>query len=348
MSKRVSELAEMVHGEFVGSMDPEIFGLDDIESSGPGQISFITDHKRIDQLSQTSASAVIVPMFVERADKPLIRVRNPYLAAAVVHNFFLVKPFGANGIDQLASIGRDCTIPAEVSIGPMVVIGDRVRLGRRVSIGAGVVIGSDVLIDDDTFLHPNVTVLNGCLLGKRVIIHSGTVIGSDGYGYVVDDSGHHLKRPQVGFVQIDDDVEIGANSCVDRATFGKTWIKRGVKIDNLVQVAHNVEIGEDSLLVSQAGVAGSSTLGRGVVLAGQVAVNGHIKLGDGVIAGGKAGIAGDQPAGAVVAGFPAIPQKKWLRASIAFAKLPDLISEVRDLRRKVKGLCDKMKVVDGQ
>jgi len=339
---KLTELAELVHGEVVGDQEVSISGVADLDSAGDGDITFLVDPRKSQKIIETGASAVIVPDAVDKADKPIIRVKNPYLAIALIHNRFYQKPFAATGVHPKAVVGKDCQIPAEIAIGPMVVIGERVKLGRRVTLHPGVVIGDDVSIGDDTVIHANVTIGFSCELGARVIIHSGTVIGSDGFGYATDEQGRHIKRPHVGIVQIDDDVEIGANVTVDRATFGKTWIQQGTKIDNLVQLGHNVVVGAYSLLVAQVGIAGSTRLGNWVVMGGQVGVGGHLQIGDRVMVAAKSGIHNNQDAGVRIAGIPAIPHKKWLRASTAFAKLPDLIKEVRELKKKVADLCRKL------
>jgi UDP-3-O-[3-hydroxymyristoyl] glucosamine N-acyltransferase len=275
----------------------------------------------------------------------LIRVKDPYLASAIIHNFILQKPFQATGIHARAFVGSDCAISAEVSIGPLVVIGDRVKIGTRVTIEPGTVIGNEVTIGDDTLLKANVTIAHECIVGRRVIIHSGTVIGSDGYGYATDARGYHVKRPQVGRVLIDDDVEIGANVCIDRGAFSDTWIQSGVKIDNQVQVGHNVVIGPNSLIVAQVGIAGSTTLGRNVVLAGQVGVNGHIHLDDQVMVAASSGVHGSLPKGAKVAGTPAIPLKTWAKATSVFARLPELYNELKKLKKTVAALQEKVDTV---
>lgn len=341
-SRILSQLAEMVHGEILGDPDMVISGVADLESAGPEDISFISDAKSVQQIATTKAAAVVVPNTIDAVDKTIIKVRDPYLAITLIHNYFIEKPFVANGVSPKSVVGSDCHIPSEVSIASNVVLGDRVRLGERIVLYPGVVIGDDVTIGDDTILHANVTVYAQSLIGKRVIIHSGAVVGSDGFGYATDSKGHHVKRPHVGSVQIDDDVEVGANVCIDRATFGKTWIQRGAKIDNLVQVAHNVVVGEDSLLVSQVGIAGSTRLGSGVVMGGQVGVAGHLRLGDRVMVAAKSGVHNNQESGSVISGIPAIPHKKWLRASSAFAKLPELIKDVRELKRKFTQIYTKL------
>lgn len=344
--KSLTELALMVGGEISGDAGTVISNLMDVDSSSEGDITFITSSRHAHKIPATKASAVIVPLDVASSDKPLIRTKNPNLAAAIIHNFFCSTPYVSKGVHSTTHIGVDCKMPDEITIGPNAVLGDRVKFGERVTIGPGVVIGDDAVIGDDTVLYPNVTVAHGCEIGSRVILHSGVVVGADGFGYATDEKGCHIKRPQVGIVEIEDDVEVGANTTIDRATFGKTLIKRGTKIDNLVMIAHNVEIGESSVLAGQAGVAGSATLGKGVVLGGQAAVKDHIRVGDRVMAAGKSGITTIIEAGEVVSGMPAISHKKWLRASSIFAKLPDLVKEIRELRKKISELSDKLKIAN--
>jgi len=338
MSKKtwkISELAGFVNGEWHGEQDVLITGLVDLDNASEGQIAFVSDRKRLEELQKIEASALIVPEGCLDAPVPFIEVKDPVLAAAIIHNHFLEDDYVAGGIEPSVVIGEECLIAEDVTVGAFVAIGNRVNIGHRVTVGAGSVIGDDVVLGNDTVIHPNVTVLNRSVLGARVIVHSGTVIGSDGFGYAHDETGRHVKRPHVGFVQIDDDVELGANVCVDRATFGRTWIKRGTKIDNLVQVAHNVVIGEDSILVSQSGISGSTVLGNGVIMGGKSAISGHLVIGNRVTIAAKAGVASNQDDGKVIAGFPAIPHKKWLRAATALQKLPDLIKEVRELRKMI-------------
>jgi UDP-3-O-[3-hydroxymyristoyl] glucosamine N-acyltransferase len=334
----VKTLAEFVQGEITGNGDIIIHGFAPIETAEAGEITFLAKANRIEVLAATKASAVLVPMSIDKADTTLIRVRDPYLASAKIHNYLLEKPFQARGIHARACIGADCQISKQVTIAPSAVIGDRVKIGKRVTIGAGTAVGDDVEIGDDTVLKANVTIEPGCLLGCRVIIHPGAVIGADGYGYATDEKGFHFKRPQVGIVRIDDDVEIGANTCIDRATYGVTWIKSGVKIDNLVMIGHNVIVGENSLIVSQAGIAGSTTLGRNVVLGGKAAINGHIHLDDGVMVAACGGVHQNLPKGALVGGRPELPVKQWAKATAVFAKLPEISKEVRQLRKDVEKL----------
>jgi UDP-3-O-[3-hydroxymyristoyl] glucosamine N-acyltransferase len=334
----LNTLAQLVQGEIAGDGDILIHGLSPIETAEEGEITFLAKANRMETLAATKASAVLVPMSIEKADTTLIRVRDPYLASAKIHNYLLDKPFHACGISPRAFVGKDCTIPEQVTIAPLAVIGDRVNIGVRVTIGAGTVVGDDVTIGDDTILKANVTIEPGCRLGCRVIIHPGAVIGADGYGYATDERGYHVKRPQVGIVQIDDDVEIGANTCVDRAAYGVTWIKSGVKIDNLVQIGHNVVIGENSLLVAQVGLAGSTTLGRNVVLGGKAGTSGHVHLDDGVMVAASGGVHQNLPKGAMVGGTPAIPVKQWAKAAAIYARLPDMSKEVKQLKKDVEKL----------
>ncbi len=342
----LAELAALVGGELAGPPELVISGLNDLATAGDGEITFVTDGRRLEALAACRAAAVILPQAVAAADRPAIRVRDPYLAAALIHQHFLARPFLAGGVHPTAVIGSACHIPAAVTIGPHAVLGNGVRLGERVTIGPGVVIGDEVVIGDDVLLHPNVTIAARCVLGNRVIIHAGTVIGSDGFGYATDGAGRHVKRPHVGIVQIDDDVEIGANTAIDRGTFGKTWIKAGAKIDNLVQLGHNVVIGEHSFLVAQVGISGSTTTGHHVVMGGQVGLAGHLTLGNGVMIAAKSGVHDDQPDGAVIAGIPAIPHKRWLRASAAMAKLPELLKELREMKRQVAELLKTLRPGD--
>lgn len=335
----VAFLSEMVGGRVVGDKNVFVRRFAPLDTAGCEDISFLAKANMVELLETTGAGAVIVPLGVDAVKNiPLIQVKDPYLAVALIHGFFMQRPFSARGLHPRAFVGKECRLGKEISIAPLAVLGDRVKLGERVTIKSGVVLGDDVEIGDDSTLHANVTVYEKCIIGRRVTIHSGTVIGSDGFGYAANERGEHIKRPQVGIVQIDDDVEIGANSCIDRAAYGVTWIKSGVKIDNLVQVAHNVVVGENSLLVAQVGIAGSTILGRNVVMGGQAAVAGHLTLGDQVMVAARGGVHNDQPKGAVLGGAPAIPVRQWAKATAVFAKLPELQSEVRKQSRALAEL----------
>lgn len=335
----VETLAGMVQGEVIGDKDALISGFAPLDGAGKNDITFLAKANRADLLDGTEAGAAIVPDGVDQAnDLPLIRVRDPYLAVAIIHSFLLEKPFEPKGVHPRAMVGEGCRLGENITVGPLAVLGSRVTLGERVTIGPGAVIGDGVTIGDDSIIHANVSIYEGCTIGSGVIIHSGTVIGSDGYGYSANERGEHVKRPQVGTVRIDDNVEIGANCCVDRAAYGVTWIKSGTKIDNLVQIAHNVIIGENSLLVSQVGISGSTTLGRNVVMGGQSATAGHLTLGDRVMVAARGGVHNDHPEGAVLGGAPAFPVKQWAKACAVFARLPELQTAVRKHGRALKEL----------
>ncbi len=333
----VEELANLVGGQATGDSKTIITGVADLETASENDISFLIKATQASLLGETKAGAVVVPDGVE-TDLPAIQVKNPALAITLIHGKFLEKEFIATGIHSSAVVGDGVEVSADVSIGPRVVLADDVEIGTRVTIEAGVVIDSNVSIGDDVIIMANSVVRSGCKIGNRVIVQSGSVIGSDGYGYVQDEQGRHIKRPHVGIVVLEDDVEIGANCCVDRATFGATVIKQGAKVDNLVQVAHNVTVGEGCLLVAQCGVAGSTTLGRGVVLGGQVAVTDHVTVGDRVMVAGQSGVAGNIEGGSIVGGYPAINHRTWLRASSVFSKLPQLVKDVRKLAQKLANL----------
>lgn len=341
----VAELATMVKGTVVGDGTLLLKGFGPLETATGDQLSFLGDRKMQAALESTRAGAVLVPMgFVPAHGLTVIQVADPYLASAVIHNHFLRKSFTAKGIHPRAFIGEYCWLAEEISIAPLAVIGDRVKIGMRVEIGAGAVIGNDAVIGDDCHIKPNVTIADGCVLGDRVIIHSGTVIGSDGYGYATNERGEHIKRPQVGIVKIEDDVEIGANCCIDRAAYGVTLIKKGAKIDNLVQIAHNVEIGEHCLLVAQVGIAGSTTLGHHVVLGGQTGIAGHLKIGDLVMVAARGGVHTNLEQGAKVGGAPTMDIRHWAKCSAVYGRLPDLQKTVRANTKQLEELA---KVIQG-
>jgi len=339
----LEDLANLVGGDIVGDRTRVVKRFGPLETAGPEDLSFLAKATKNDQGQLSAAGALIVPLEVTESDKALIRVKNPYLAAAIIQNHMLEEPFCPQGIHQSAIVGTGCTISQQVTVGPQVAIGDGVVLGERVSIEAGTVIGDDVLVGDDCLIKANVTIGSQSELGKRVVIHSGTVIGSDGYGYAADEKGCHVKRPQTGIVRIGDDVEIGANCCVDRATFGITWIKSGTKIDNLVQVAHNVVVGENCLLVSQVGIAGSVTLGRNVVFGGNAGAAGHQIIGDGTMVAGKSAVHGDKPAGSMLAGTPAIEAKTWFKAASLFGRLPEIVRDMRKIKKELGLLREQQK-----
>jgi|AVFP01.1.fsa_nt_gi UDP-3-O-[3-hydroxymyristoyl] glucosamine N-acyltransferase len=334
-SYSLAELAHLVEGELVGDAELRVRGFGPLDEAGPEDLSFIVKADMSGAMAESEAGAFLVPRSVEQSGKPIIRVADPYLASALVLNKMLARPFVPTGIHPSAVVGEGCRIGEQVSIGAQVVLGDRVSVGERVSIGPGTVIGNDVTIGDECIFKAHVTIEHGTEIGARVSISPGTVIGADGFGYATDASGIHVKRPQLGIVRIGDDVEIGANCCIDRATFGVTWIQAGTKIDNLVQVAHNCVVGEHSLLVAQVGLSGSTSLGHHAVFAGQSSTTGHQVIGDRVMVAGQSAVHGDQPDGARLGGSPAFEAKQYFKAVSVFSRLPELAKQVRFLSKEL-------------
>lgn len=340
IKKTLKELADLIGGEVIGDDRVILTGVNSIDQAKKGEITFISDPKYLPMARTTEASAIIVTPGFEASEKPILYTDNPYLAYAKIATVFFQRPYHTKGIDRRSFIGKNCDIGKDVSIYPFVYLGDNVRIEDRVILCPGVFVGDDVHIGEDTVVYANVCICERCKIGKRVILHCGTVIGSDGFGFAKDGKRHH-KIPQVGIVQIDDDVELGANNTVDRAALGKTWIKRGVKSDNLVQIGHNVIIGEDTILVAQVGIAGSVEIGNCVTLAGQVGVAGHIKIGDNVTVGGKSGVTKDIAPGQIVSGFPCIPHREWLKSQISITKLPEMRKRIKELEIRINELEEK-------
>ncbi len=280
--------------EFKGMAENALRVLRRLKSLGGCDITFAGSPKFLKRLHDTRAGAILVPSDFSGEDDRVIRVKNPQSAFSNVVRIFHPSSPAWSGISPVAHLGQNVQMGKDVAIGPFVVIQNHVTLGDRVILHPHVVLGEHVVIGSDVEIFPNVTILNGTRIGSRVTIHAGTVIGGDGFGYTPDDGIYH-KIPHLGIVQIDDDVEIGAGNTIDRATYGKTWIQKGVKTDNLVHIAHNVTVGENTLLVAQVGISGSTTIGRQSILAGQVGVSGHITIGDRVTIGAQSGIAGFYP-----------------------------------------------------
>jgi UDP-3-O-[3-hydroxymyristoyl] glucosamine N-acyltransferase len=335
MKKRLKALAEWVGGTVVGDGEIEISGVAAIEEAQTGEITFIANPKYLPKLNEINASAIIVSKEVTQADKPLLCVTNPYLAFAQILTLFYHKPYQPKGIDSNTWISPTAKLGKDLTLYPFVYIGDRSSIGDRVTLYPGVYVGEDSAIGEDSILYSNVSVYSGAVIGNRVILHSGVVIGSDGFGYVKEGK-KNIKIPQVGSVEIEDDVELGANTTVDRATLGKTIIRRGTKIDNLVQVAHNVVIGEDSVLCAQAGISGSTKIGSNVTLAGQVGVVDHVEIGDNVIVGAQAGVTHNLPGNQGYVGSPALPHREFLRSNAVFPKLPEMRKTLVDMEKRLK------------
>ena len=331
------QIHELVGGELIGSPDATVTGIASLEQAGPGDLAFLTSERSLKTLQSASIGALLVGRRLPDFASPQLVVDNPaYAFARVAQNFF-VRPARRRGISPEVIRGEKVTIGADASIWPRVTVGDRVTIGARVTLYPGVFIGDDSVIGDDALLYPNVVVREGCRLGARVIVHSGTVIGSDGFGYVPY-QGRHQKIPQLGGVIIEDDVELGANVTVDRATFGNTLIKQGTKIDNLVQIAHNVVVGEHNILVAQVGIAGSTTLGRYVMVGGQAGLADHLQIGDQVMIAAKSGVTRSLEPNQVVSGAPVMAHATFLKAQAVIPQLPELRQRVRDLEERLSTL----------
>lgn len=333
---QLKEIALMLGGEIKGDTEIEIEGVAGIHDVKEGEITFLSDKKLTDECAKSRASCVIVRDHIPEINKTQVIVKNPYYAFAKLLELFYVKPLSPAGISSKAFISEHAKIGKDVSIHPSAYISDEALIGERTVIYPGVFIGNNTTIGDDCLIYPNVTVRENINIGNRVIIHPGVVIGSDGFGYVFEDNRHN-KIPQVGGVIIGDDVEIGANVTIDRATTGNTIIGSGTKIDNLVQIAHNVKIGANSIVVAQVGVGGSTEIGKFVVIGGQVGVADHARIDDGSMIGAQSGVMGHLTKG-IYSGTPVIPHREWLKASVIFAKLPELNKKLRELEERINEL----------
>ncbi|MBZ5599244.1 MAG: UDP-3-O-(3-hydroxymyristoyl)glucosamine N-acyltransferase [Acidobacteriia bacterium] len=312
-----------------GSPETEITGVAGIEEAGPGQMTFVANPKYAPAARTTAASAVIVAEDFPVLATATLRSKNPYLAFAHAIELFYQPPHYEPAVHPTAVIHPSAKVGEKAHIGPYVVIDQDVAIGDHAVLLAHVVIYRGAQIGDNFFAHAHAVVREHCRVGNNVILQNGVVIGTDGFGFAKDDSGHWYKIVQSGPAVVEDDVEVQANACVDRASVGETHIARGVKIDNLVQVGHGSRVGQDTLLCAQVGLAGSTEVGNKVILAGQVGVAGHCKIGDGVIVTAQSGTHGDIPAGAMVSGSPAFDHKQWLRCSAAFPRLPEIAKAIR-------------------
>jgi UDP-3-O-[3-hydroxymyristoyl] glucosamine N-acyltransferase len=337
-------IAEWVQGRLVGQPDISITGLNPLPEAGPGDLSFLEDERHVKRLAESAASVVIVPdsLVISQCQATLIHVPNP-LAAFIeaVQRLRGTPPAPGPGIHPTAQIAATAVLGEEVYVGPFVSIGEQVRIGARTRIYPGVVIGDRCTIGSDCILYPRVVLYHDTVVGNNVIIHAGAVIGSDGFGYRPGRSGH-TKVPQLGRVEIGDDVEIGANTTIDRATFSATRIGRGTKIDNLVQIAHNCHIGAHNLLAAQVGIAGSSRTGAFVTIAGQAGIRDHIEIGEGAVVGAMAGVMASVPPGTRVAGIPAEPEQDARQIYAVLHRLPELRRQLRELTTRVAALENRL------
>ena len=338
------ELAERLHCRLEGDGDTVISRVTGIEHAAPGDLTFIANPKYHGFLKTTQASAVLVAPGVDRPEggPSLLVCDRPYLAFAQALGLLVDAGVPAPGVDPSSVVAADAQLGEQVSIGALVVVGARARIGARTIVYPGCIIGHGALIGDDCVIHARVSIRERVQVGNRVVVQDGAVIGSDGFGFVKQGDGTHLKIPQHADVVIEDDVEIGANTTIDRPAVGETRIRAGAKIDNLVQIAHGVSIGERVLFAAQVGIAGSTVIEDDVVLAGQVGVAGHLRIGKGVVATAQTGVPNSVDPGVMISGYPAIPNRDWLKSSAIFRALPALRKRVVDLEQRIAELEEKL------
>lgn len=341
MERSLAELATHVGGAVDGDGSVRIRGLSSLEEAGPGDLSFYGNPRYRKELGTTRASAVLIPPgeTVNRAGMAWVRVPSPHLAFARLLALFHPVDRPAPGVHPRAEVHRSARVDPTATVMALAVVDAGAEVGARTVLWPGTYVGEGSTVGEDCVLQPGAVVRERCVVGNRVLLQPGVVVGSDGFGFAFDASGPaHVKVPQIGTVRIEDDVEVGAGSCIDRATTGETVVGRGTKIDNLVQIAHNVRVGPLSILCAQVGISGSTEIGQGVVLAGQVGVVGHVHIGDGARIAAQSGVPHDVSPGATVSGYPAVDHALWLRQSAALKKLPELLRELRELRARVAAL----------
>jgi len=337
---RLAELAEQIKAEWRGDSAVEIVGVAPLDDAQPGTVTFIAEAPRLAQAATCAATALIVPKKLAAhealAGRNLLLTPNPKLAFARAIKVFYAKSYRSRGVSQDLVLGAGARLGADCSIHPRVTIGNNSIIGDRVTLHPGVVIGDDCRIGDDTVIFANVSIYDETEIGARCRIHSGTVIGADGFSFTPDEQGRQFKLLQVGRVVIEDDVELGANCCVDRAGFGETRIRRGAKFDNLIQVGHNVEIGEETVVAALAGFSGGTKIGKACIIAGQIGTNQHITIGDGAIITARTGVTKSVEAGKLMGGMmPAMDYQAWRKSQVLYARLPELFERLKKLEKKI-------------
>ena len=335
---KLAELAARLDCRLEGDGNVEISRVAGIHDAGPGDVTFLANRKYEKAMARTQASAVIAGDDAPAAPCATLRARDPYLAFARAVGLFAPDNRPRSGVDRLAAIAADATIGSAVSIGPFVAVGDGAVIGNRTVIYPNVTIGAGARIGADCVIHSNVAIRERVTVGDRVILQNGVVVGGDGYGFVRRGDGTHEKIPQVATVVVEDDVELGANTTVDRPAVGETRIKAGTKIDNLVQIAHGVTVGRNVLMAAQVGIAGSTVVEDDVMFGGQVGVGGHLTIGRGAIAVGQSGVTNSLDPGVMVAGYPAIDAQGWRKASAVFRRLPELKRRIEALEARLAEL----------
>jgi UDP-3-O-[3-hydroxymyristoyl] glucosamine N-acyltransferase len=335
---KLREIASALGRHVEGDGELEITGVSGMEHAGPGQLTFLANPKYARKVKDTKASAILVQAPIPGMDIAFVVTEDPYLDFARALAMFYQAPRPAPGIHPLAYVAPSAEVGENASIGPFAVVGERVRMGRNAVLHPHAAIYEGATIGDDFLAHSHAVVREFCRIGNRVILQNGVVVGGDGFGFAKRADGTHFKIVQSGVTVIEDDVEVQSLTSVDRATVGETRVKRGAKIDSLVQVGHACTVGEDNIVCAQTGLAGSTVLERNVLLAGQVGSSGHLTVHEGAIVYAQSGIGGDVPAGGRISGSPAFAAGEWLRAVTAFPKLPDLLKTIRELKKKVEEL----------
>jgi UDP-3-O-[3-hydroxymyristoyl] glucosamine N-acyltransferase len=343
---RVREIADILGGELLGDPELDILGVAGVEEARKGDVTFAQDRKNLELALQGDASCIILTEPEPGVRKAQIKVPNPLYAFAVMLGHFHKPDHGPEGVSDRAFLAKGVSLGEGVSVHPMAYVSEGASIGRGTVLYPGVFIGHGASIGEECVLYPNVVVMDGVRVGNRVLLHPGVVLGADGFGYVPH-GGRHFKIPQVGGVTLEDDVEIGANTAIDRATTGTTVIGRGTKIDNLVQVGHNVSVGHDAVLVAQVGIGGSTTIGNHVMMGGQAAVSDHGAVDDGTALAARAGVMGHLKKG-VYAGAPAMPRRDFFRCTSLFARLPELNKRLSRLEEHLKVTEEGRKHDDGR
>lgn len=340
MEFSAKQIAQFVQGTVVGDENAKVNTFAKIEEGVPGSVSFLASPKYIHYLYQTQSTIVLVDESI-RVDKPvgatLIRVKNARDCVARLLQLYQSSMPTKKGISDLAFVSAEAVVGKDVYIGPFAYIGDGVTIGDGCMVYPNASLGDGVSLGKNCKIYPNVTIYHGCKLGNNVTIHAGSVIGGDGFGFAPTANGYD-KIPQIGIVTIEDDVEIGANSCVDRSTMGSTYIRKGVKLDNLVQIAHNVEIGENTVMSAQVGVAGSTKVGQWCMFGGQVGISGHITIGNKVFLGAQSGVPGSLKDNQMLIGTPPMEKLPYFKSQALFQKLPELYRQLNELQKQVDDL----------
>lgn len=342
------EIATFVCGEISGDEGVEILRVAKIEESGPGDLTFLANPKYEKYVASTKASAILVSTSFDTKQASLpkgltvIRVPDPYIAfLQILKRITPVPDLFPKGVHPTASVPASVTIGSNVSIGAHVSVGERAVIGSGSKIAPGCVIGDDVTIGENCLIYANVSVYHGCRIGKNVIIQSGVVLGSDGFGFAPRPDGSYEKIPQLGIVVLEDDVEVGANCTIDRATLGQTLLKKGVKLDNQVHIAHNVVVGEDTVIAAQTGISGSTKVGKNVIIAGQVGIVGHIEIADRTVLMAKTGVSKSTEPGVTYWSTPAKEHKRALKIEVVLRSLPEMAKDVEDLKKAVEMLQER-------